>query len=119
MRNAHFSQERDVMVWFSGKSSLSIVDMTNLSAQEITGILPYTSEKDFSVALRCVARENGARIIVVFLKNGTFNFAYYIRGKTNPIYHKAEQILPSCKYFLNIISKLEKSVQLNSAIIKM
>lgn len=97
MRNTHFSQEGDIMVWFSGKSSLSVVDMTNLSAQEITGILPYTNENDFSVAMRCVARENGARIIVVFLKNKIFQFAYYIRGKTNPIYHTAEKILPSCK----------------------
>lgn len=103
MRNCHFSQEGDIMVWFSGKSSISIVDMTNLSAQEITGILPYNNDQDFSVALRCVARENGARIIIVFLKNRTFHFAYYIRGKTSPIFYKANSILPNCKKKLTFL----------------
>lgn len=93
------------MIWFSGQSGISIVDMTNLSAQEITGLVPYSSQSESpSIVMRCVARENGARIVLLFLNNEGYHFAYCIRGKSKPIYHKSEQVLPNSKKMSTYLS---------------
>ena len=80
MRNPHFTNEGDIMIWFSGITSVCIVNMTNLSAREIQNLLPSFKRNDKPVALRCVAKNQGKKLLVAYLLNGDYKLGYYEAG---------------------------------------
>ena len=90
------------MIWFSGLNSLSLVDMTNLSASLIPTFLPKESStysnnsSTKTVALRCVSRENGARLVVLFEVEGVYKIVYHI-PEVDSIVKNLDEVLPNCK----------------------
>ena len=78
LRGTNFTGEDDVMVWFSGTTSLCLVKMEDLSVVEIKGFLPAT-QKDQPIATRCVCRDSGDIMLVSFLYKNEFNFTPFGR----------------------------------------
>lgn len=63
---------------------------------EIEGMLPHLTDEDFGVAMRCVAKEMGRVVIVAYVIDDMWSFAYYEKG-IEPDNHLLEDILPNCK----------------------
>lgn len=97
-RNPRFSGEDGFFIWFSGTSSVSVVDSKTLVPREIPGMLPAISQTAFGVAMRCVARDFGNVVLVAFVIENTQSLVYYERG-IEPDNHLLTEILPECKSF--------------------
>jgi hypothetical protein len=95
LRNPHFTGEDGFCIWFSGTSSLCVVDLSTLNVTEIKGFLPQISDETFGVAMRCVAKDMGNVIIVAFVIENTWSIAYYQTG-IEADNHLLEEILPRC-----------------------
>ena len=54
--------------------------MDDLSVTEIKGCLPNYG-KDYAIATRCVAKENGDMILLSFIYKNVFNFCLYMKGR--------------------------------------
>lgn len=80
LRNANYTDENDYMIWFSGTSSVCVVDMKDLSFVEIKKCLPAFSSSSSSVPLRCVARNKGDDLVIYYLFENSKFFCYYSRG---------------------------------------
>lgn len=65
---------------------------------EIEGMLPHLSDSDFGVAMRCVAKDMGSSIVVAYIIDDMWSFAYYEQG-IEPDNHLLNDIIPSCKKF--------------------
>jgi hypothetical protein len=74
-----------------------VVDSKSLVPTEIPGMLPAISATAFGVAMRCVARDYGNVVLVGFVIEDTWSFAYYERG-IQPDNHLLNEILPRCKF---------------------
>lgn len=68
------------MIWFSGITSICIVNMTNLSAREIQNLLPSFLRNDKPVALRCVSKNSGKKLLIAYYLNGDYKLGYYEAG---------------------------------------
>ena len=68
------------MIWFSGVTSVCIVNMTNLSAREIQNLLPSFRHGDKPIGLRCVAKNKGKRLLIGYLLNQDYKLGFYEAG---------------------------------------
>lgn len=84
------------MIWFSGTSSICIVNMTDLSFVEIKDFLPHLDEYNYAVATRCASKNRGKTLFVVFLLQGECNVAYFDKDR-EPDIHILGDIFPGCK----------------------
>jgi hypothetical protein len=105
LRSGNFTDEHDYMIWFSGTSSVCVVDMKDLSFIEIKKCLPDFQQSSSSVPLRCVARNKGDDLAIYYTFDNSNFFCYYSRG-AQPVRKQAVQVLPNCKvlHFSNLIS---------------
>ena len=104
MRNPHFTEEGDTMIWFSGTTQLCVVNMTNFGAREIQNLLPSVSELDSAIALRCVAKNQGKVILVSYLYNQEYKLAYYEAGEEASHVYVSEKFSNSKITYANFLT---------------
>lgn len=103
LRNPHFTGEDGFMIWFAGTSTICVVDLSTLNVFPIEGFLPQIDDQVFGIAMRCVAKDMGNVIIIAFIIDGMWSFAYYESG-IEPDNHLINEILPRCIFLYNFPS---------------
>lgn len=73
------------LIWFSGKTSLSIVDLSNLSTTEVKGFFP-TIGSDFATPKGCLGKQEGEVLMVIFEFQEMDNICYFAKGRNPDCY---------------------------------
>ena len=109
LRNPHFIGEDNTVVWFCGTSSIAIVDFNNIKPVYIDNLIPYYDSRNFGVATRCVAKDQGSSIFVVYVMNNLFYISAFFKGK-KPIMKKVREFLREFNKLYAIELNLSRSV---------
>lgn len=106
------------MVWFSGTSSICIVNLKEFSYVEIKDFLPQLNDKIFGVACRAVSNQDCSKVLVSFVIESQFSLAFQLKGR-EPDKHILEDILPKCKKILLTLdgNLYDMEVSLNESIV--
>lgn len=80
LRNPHFVGEDNTVIWFCGTKSIAVVNFDNMKTYFIDNIVPFFSKSKFGIATRCVSKNQGNAIFLIFVMNNQFYISYYFKG---------------------------------------
>lgn len=97
VRNPHFSGELDAILWFSGMTTISIVNLKDLSSSDIKNFLPDNPGQTHPMAFRGVMKDGGKSILIFFVIDGQPCFAFLSEGSPEPEILFVEDVLKNCR----------------------
>lgn len=95
-RNPHFNGEVDTILWFSGTTSISVVNLKDLSYAELKNFLPSYGKGQDGVAIRGVMKNGGKDLLIFFIVENQPCLAYLGSGMSEPEILFVDEKLPSC-----------------------
>lgn len=109
LRNPHFTGEDNTVIWFTGTSSIAIVNFDNLKPFYIDNFLPFFSDKQFGIAARAVAKDQGNAIFCTYVMENSFFFSTYFKNR-KPQQKKVSRFFNNMYKLYAIELSLTKSV---------
>ena len=95
-RNPHFSGESDSILWFTGTTSICIVNLADLSYNEIKNFLPSLGPGKDGIPLRGVMKDGGKSIMIFFIVDNQPSLAFLGPQNNEPDIYLVDEILPKC-----------------------
>ena len=108
LRNPHFVGEDNTVIWFCGTKSIAVINFDNMNTYYIDNIIPFESKDKFGIATRCVSKNQGNAIFLVYVMNNKFFLSLYFKGHRNkniPL----QNMLPDFKKIYSLELSLNKS----------
>lgn len=96
LRNAHFSGEKEHMVWFCGDSSVCKVNLKDLSFKEVKKVMDSQGKGRDGVALRVLVKANGLEYLLLYAYQDSFKISYINEEKSEVLNIAAEASYPGC-----------------------
>jgi hypothetical protein len=96
VRNPHFTGEIDAILWFSGMTTISIVNLKDLSTSDIKNFLPDNPKQTHPMAFRGIMKDGGKFILIFFVIDGQACFAFLSEGSPEPEILFVEDVLRNC-----------------------
>lgn len=88
-----------MILWFCGTTSIAIVNMQDISFNEIKYFLPEHNGKQ-GVPIRGVLADGGKRILINFILENVSSLAFYGDGTSEPDIYLLGDVLPKCRTLL-------------------